>query len=86
MIKSSASECKGCTIKHLHCLSSSIFQEGERIYNCPCNICLVKSMCNTSYCDEFHQYSNDYRDHVKKNAQRYKEYKKNQTKKQSGIV
>jgi len=50
--------CKGCMLINIHtvCVLPPNFKHNKHIYNCPCQICLVKGIC-MKFCDSFDQYS-----------------------------
>ena len=52
-------ECKGCLLNEGHVYKRQcMFQKSNEHQNCPCNICLVKSMCK-SPCEEYSEYGKD---------------------------
>jgi len=53
-------ECRGCLLNEMHPEPKQCFvQKSDQHQNCPCNICLVKSMC-INLCEEYSDYGRDY--------------------------
>ncbi len=49
--------CEGCKIKNYDlCRIVDSFEVNNIVYKCPCQICLVKGMCNT-VCEDFIKYT-----------------------------
>jgi len=49
------SECDGCMVTDYGCSLPSYFQMNNRTNYCPCQVCLLKGICE-DICDSFTQY------------------------------
>ena len=52
-------ECRGCMMiqQDTVCLTLSQFKTSNHTYNCPCQTCLIKVMCERT-CDIYREYTN----------------------------